>query len=263
MVPCLLFRLPQEIRDQIYLYALYKEDGIYYETCRDGMNRLCREPRALSLQNTIARWFYRCSLRRKRSGHTRENNQLKYVCKRLYSETKELDILYNLVVFKDATKTDALERCTFLLTRCLALREVAIRCSIQTFQNNYVKQEFSTMVRHCRTHFNVLVRIHIPYWSQADPNFVLTGLHFLSTLRADSLPVAQFARSILISYRPDSHPIHAEIPSNIRIFPNEDRFCYYTFVRNCRANPAIKLPVEPVNLIEVIKRVEGWFEHGL
>jgi hypothetical protein len=172
-------------------------------------------------------------------------------------------MLYNLVIFNDGTKKDALERCTFLLTRCPALREVAIRCSVQTFQNNYTKQEFSKMVRYCRVHVNVLVRIHIPYWSQVDPNFVLIGLHFLSTLRADSIPVAQFAQAILKAYCPKSSPIYAEIPNNLRIFPKEDRFCRHTFERNCHVNPAVRLPVEEDDLAEVMKRVKGWFENGL
>lgn len=156
MTFCLLFRLPQELRDQIYVYALYKEDGLHYQAFSNGSSRLCRDSRSAPSQSTIARWFHRCSLHRKRKGYARENNQLKYVCKRLYNETKELDMLHNLVIFKDSASKDALEQCTFLLRRCPALREVAIKCSQPTFRTNYRKHEFAAIVRHCQIHVNVL-----------------------------------------------------------------------------------------------------------
>jgi hypothetical protein len=262
MVLCQLFRLPQELRDQIYRYALYNEDGLYYQTCRNGLSRLYKRP-STPPRSTIVRWFHRFTLRTKRKGYTRENNQLKYVCRRLYDETKELDMLHNLVIFQDAANKDALEQCTFLLHRCPALREVAIKCSLPTFRTNYMKQEFATIVKYCETHVNILVKIYVPYWSQADHNFILKGLHFLSTLRADDLPMAQFAQNFQGPYRRGSHAAHTQIPSNIRVFPREERFCRHTLEQNCRVNPAITLPSGETDLAEVMKRVEGWFVNGL
>jgi hypothetical protein len=262
MVLCQLFRLPQELLDHIYQYALYNEDGLYYQTCRNGLSKLCKDPSTPS-RSTIVRWFYRCTLHRKSKGYTRENNQLKYVCKRLYHETKELDMLHNLVIFQDAANKDALEQCTFLLHRCPALREVAIKCSLPTFRTNYMKQEFAKIVRHCQTHVNVLVKIYVPYWSQADHNFILTGLHFLSTLRADDLLMAQFAQHFQGSYQRGSHATHVQIPSNIRVFPKEERFCRHTLEQNCRANPGLRLPSGEADLAEVMKHAEGWFVNGL
>jgi hypothetical protein len=262
MVLCQLFRLPQELRDQIYRYALYNEDGLYYQTYRNGLSRLCKGPSTPS-RSTIVRWLYRCTLRKKRKGYTRENNQLKYVCKRLYNETKELDMLHNLVIFQDAANKDALEQYTFLLQRCPALRQVAIKCSLPTFRINYMKQEFATIVRHCQLHVNVLVKIYVPYWSQEDDNFILTGLHFLSTLRADDFLMAQFAQTFQGPYRRGSHAAHAHIPNNMRVFPKEEKFCRHTLEQNYRANLAIRLPSGEPDLIEVMKCVEGWFVNGL
>jgi hypothetical protein len=262
MVAC-FFQLPRELRDQIYIYTLHDVDGLYYRTCSDGISRLCRRPRPSFTCNTIIRWFRRFPFHQRHKGHHRENNQLKYVCRRLHIETKGLDVRHNLIIFKDTAKKDALEQCTFLFNQCPTLREAAIKCSLQSFQSNYMKEEFSTIVKHCRTHVNVLVRIYVPYWSQKDPNFILTAIYLLSTLRADNLPIAQFAQAVQVSYRPSSPPFHAQIPNNLRVFPKEEQFCRHTFERGCRANPAIKLPAEQAELVQVMNHVKGWFEHGL
>jgi hypothetical protein len=263
MASCFLFQLPQELRDQIYMYALYNEGGIHYQICSDGIARLCRRPKTLSFHSTIVRWLYRCSLRHGHKKHACENNQLKYVCKQLYSETKELDLLYNFVIFKDTAKKDALEQCTFLFSQCPTLRQVAIKCTLQTFQKNYMKHGFSTIMRHCQIDGNVRAKIYIPYWSQENPNFILTGLYFLSTLRADTRPVTEFAQNILVSYRPNSLQTHGQIPPNIRIYPKEERFCRQTFERNCRKNPFVRLPNVEADLAAVIQYVESWFRYGL
>jgi hypothetical protein len=260
---CPLFRLPRELRDQIYVYTLYSADGLHYQTCSDGIRRLCRTPTTSSIYSSISRWLYHFLAHKKRRDFAYENNQLKYACKRLHCETKGLDLRYNLIVFEDLAKEDALEQCMFLLYRCPTLREVAIKCSLSTFQRNYTTQRFSTIVRYFEIHVNVIARIYVPYWSQADPNFILIGLHFLSTLRASTTTIAQFARNILVSYYPESFAPHARIPSNIRIFPQDRVFCRETFEQSCRKNSVVKMPTEEPELIEILKRVEGWFEYGL
>jgi hypothetical protein len=117
-------------------------------------------------------------MRRKRS-RTRIHNQLKYVCRRLCSKTKQLDMLYNFIIFENATQADVLERCSFLLAQYPALGEVAIKCSVQIFRSNYVRQRFSRIIRYCQTHVGLLVKVHIPYWYQSDPGSMVTDLYFL------------------------------------------------------------------------------------
>jgi hypothetical protein len=134
---------------------------------------------------------------------------------------------------------------------------------MQSFQNNYNKQAFSAIVQHCQKHVNVLAKIYVPYWSQADPNFILTGLHFLCTLRAGVFPVEKFAQSISVPCHPDSLSMQTQIPGNIRMFPNEERFCQRIFKRSCRQNPAVKLPTGEADLAMLMKYVQAWFEQGL
>jgi hypothetical protein len=172
----------------------------------------------------------------------------------------QIELLYNLVIFRDTTTTDALERCMFLLARCPAVREVAIKCSIRTFQDNYTRQGFSRIVRYCQLNVNLLVKVHIPYWSQSDPNFILTGLYLLSTLRADAL---SGIKVILMPLHFLPPPTDKTLPSNIRLFPKEERFCRRTFEQSCRRNPAVRLPAEQANILEITNRVEAWFKQGL
>lgn len=260
MASCPLFWLPQELRDKIYLYALYNEDGLHFQTCSHGVSRLCKKPKS---SRTISHWLRRLKLNRKCNTYTRDNNQLKYVCKRLRYETNKLDLLYNCIIFKDNANEDALQQCMFLLYSCPVLQEVAIKCTLKSFQSNYNRQGFSAIVRYCQVNTKVRARIYIPYWSQLDPNFTLIGLHFLHTLRANPSTITLSVRSIIESYRLDLSTTQIYMPSNIRIFPNEEKFCQQTFEQSCRLNPSVRLPTDEAVLAEVMKEVESWFKCGL
>jgi hypothetical protein len=266
-----LFQLPQELRDQIYAFALYEEAGLRYRTCRNGFGKLYRHPRIPILSSTIARCLLRYSFRRlstTRRRSVRENNQLKYVCKRLYAETKGLDFRYNCIIFEDSLEKDALEQCTFLLGCCRTLQEVTIKCSLPSFSSGCSEYRFfSTIERYCRTRANLLVRVHVPYWSQADPSFLLLGLYFLGALRADTHHIAQLAREVVglddLNSALELFTAPMKMSNNIRIFPKEERFCQQMFERSCRNNPIVTLPSGDLAQTDVIKVVKGWFEHGL
>jgi hypothetical protein len=134
-----LFQLPQELRDQIYAFAPYNEAGVQYQTCRNGFRKLYRHPSIPMPSSTIARCLLRYSFRRLSTTRRRsvsENNQLKYVCKHLYTETKGLDFWYNCIIFEDSSEKDALEQCIFLLGRCYTLQEVTIKCSLLSFSSS-------------------------------------------------------------------------------------------------------------------------------
>jgi hypothetical protein len=194
----LFFQLPREIRDQIYTYALYDGDGLQYRTCTNEFGRLHKISRTSSITGQITRWLRQYSFRRSvraRGSCASENNQLKYVCKRLYAETRGLDLHYNRIVFEDTTDEDAIKQCTHVLRRCPRLREVAIKCSLNSFSSSCINQGFSTIMNECNARGDLLSRIYVPYWCQASPNFVLLGLFFLATLRADTVDVAQLAHN--------------------------------------------------------------------
>jgi hypothetical protein len=194
-----------------------------------------------------------------------ESNLLKYVCKRLYHETRGLNLHFNVVIFEHSM--NALGQCAALLKRCNSIRAVAIKCPIQSFMSNCRKSLFSKLFRDCPP--NILVKIYIPYWSQADPSFIQFGLNLLSALRAATATtlVTRLARIILPSYSSDAAlellPTPVQIPDNIRFFPNEERFDQQAFEHGCRRNPRIRLPAKHAEIGEVVEIVGDWFENGL
>jgi hypothetical protein len=75
--------------------------------------------------------------------------------------------------------------------------------------------------------------------------------------------MAQFAQNFQGSYQRGSHATHVQIPSNIRVFPKEERICRHTLEQNCRANLGLRLPSGEADLAEVMKHAKGWFVNGL
>jgi hypothetical protein len=261
-----LFRLPQELRDQIYKYVLQNETGLCYRSCRGGEEKLCTRNSSSSLRSAIF-WLYQYSF-----GHARrmcyickhENNHLKYVCKRLHYETTGLELRYNTIFFEDAA-TDALEQCISAIHHDVRLHTVAIKCSPLSFAGNYGSGSFSRILRHCEAQPNLLVKIYIPYWSQANPNFLPLGLNFLTALRRDTRLAHRLSQ--LVSHGSvadlDLLPVYGQIPINLRIMPKEEVFSDHTFEKSCEANPMIVLPAQTALKADVIAIVSCWFEIGL
>lgn len=266
MVPS-FFRLPRELRDQIYEYALYDANGLHYRECSDGVIRLCTRRKHSSIHSAIATWLSRCSFNRlvgQRKGYG-EKNQLKYVCRRLYEETRGLEVRYNLIVLEDTTTMTALEQYLVLFRRCNRLRAVAIKCSPRSFASTHCNGQFSTIAAHCRANADLMIRVHIPYWSQADPNFIPLGLYFWSTIRPDTCFSARLARETLVPSHSDMGVITTlmQVPSNFRLCPKEERFKQHVLERSCRKHPRVQLPTTQAALWEVMEIIEGWFENGL
>ncbi len=75
-----LLRLPGEIRNRIYEYALTSPKKLYFSATDE----------ALKLRPAMSLW----------SGVSPEFNQLKYTCYQLYKETAGVEVQFNTVVFK-------------------------------------------------------------------------------------------------------------------------------------------------------------------
>jgi hypothetical protein len=114
-MPCFFFRLPRELRDLIYEFALYAEEGLLCKEISDGISRLRRRQAASSSRMTLASCFHRRHLlqilSKKRRYCSQENNQLKYVCKQLYWETRKIQLRINVIIFEDTTRKVAFEQC--------------------------------------------------------------------------------------------------------------------------------------------------------
>ncbi|KAH8727418.1 hypothetical protein GQ44DRAFT_770438 [Phaeosphaeriaceae sp. PMI808] len=265
-----LFWLPQELRDQIYTYVLYDANGLLYKLGRDGIGRLCVRSLKLPSRKNILGWLRRASHGRtfaRQRIHQREINQLKYVCRRLYNETKGLGVPRNLVILEDACSWNAIEQCTFLLCRWPMLRQVAIRCSSRMFTSEAGKSGLLAVVQYCRENADVSVRVHIPHWTQADPNFVLQGLSYLLTLRKDTRLIARLAQATSISYLSDSGmepvTINAKMPDNLRWYPWDEKFDWLLLERNIRKHPWLRLPPAQAAVGGMEELSQGWFTYGL
>jgi hypothetical protein len=265
-----LLGLPRELRDQIYSYVLYDLNGLLYERSKDGVRRLCVRPLALSSTKGMLARLRRASLGRilaRRRRNRRELNQLKYVCRQLYDETKGFVMHQNLIFLQDTCSPNAIEQCLCLFRRWPMLRYVAIKCDSKTFASESGRSRLRAIVQHCIENAQVSVRVHIPYWTQADPNFVLQGLFYLLTLRRDTRLIARLARATSISYLsdPETEPFatNVQIPWNLRWLPYEEQFNRPLFERNVCRHPVLSMPSAQAALRDLVELVADWFTSGL
>jgi hypothetical protein len=229
--------------------------------------RLCTRRKRSAIRHTVITWLSQCSssrLLRTYNGYG-EKNQLKYVCKRLYNETRGLELQHSLITFEDTVTMNAVESYMFLHHRCTALQTVAIKCSLSSFAISYNSNRFSEIAAYCTANAKLSVRIHVPYWSQGKSNFILLGLHFLSTFRGDASSTARLAQKTLAPFYSPSKftTILGQMPGNIRLFPKEERFDQQILQQSCRKNPRIRLPTTQETLQEVMDLMKDWFEDGL
>jgi hypothetical protein len=227
-----LFQLPPELRDEISKYPLYGASGFPYKTGVDGIGRLFRRTKEPLSSKRACTWLRKCALgrntigQRNRKKHHAENNQLKYICRRLYREIKGMELQHNLLVVENGMDMTAVERCINLLRRCGMLHAVANKCSPQSFALQYGRVNLSAVITRCATHTDVLVKAHVSCWSHKKSSFVLLGLFYLFTLRADSRLVARIAQATSVSYLADSNSTllttNIRIPSNLRFLLCEE-----------------------------------------
>jgi hypothetical protein len=290
--PCRLFRLPPELRNQIYEYVLYAPQGLscrvldngatkFYERTLvrahrrfvDWLRRRSPNPSPnLAIETTTIRphKVFMDRVRRRPAHFTSarlENNQLKYVCRRLCRETRGMDLRCNCIFITDACSLSAVKQSVLLFRRCSLPRRVTIVSSAEFFAAEYGERNFAAVVAHCVADPAVVVRLHIPYWSQASPSFLPLGLYLLSALRGDTRPVAQLARSTFVTYLVDSVPELLEAafhnPPNLRFVPREENFDRDVFQRGLGQSSLWTLSCSQVVLEEMTKLAEQWFRDGL
>jgi hypothetical protein len=263
-------RLPRELRDQIYKDVLYNSNGILYKPGKNGGDRLCARPSKLPSRKTRFAWPRRASfagIHASNRKHRRDVNQLKYVCRQLYNETKGLIVRQNLVYLEDTSTWNAIEQCVYLFRHWPIFRRVAIKCTSKSFGSEVGRKNLLAVVQHCIENADVSVRVHIPHWSQADPNFVLRGLSYLLTLRKEARIIAQLAQIRQIPFLSDSETksvaVNVEIPCNLRWFPQDEQFDRPLFVRNVCEHPTLSVPPAQAVVLDMIELVASWFVHGL
>jgi hypothetical protein len=263
MTPSVFFRLPQELRDEVYKYALHHADGLLYGVSKSGIGRLYPNDQRSDRKMRFTR--LRSRLLRRQNSDGPGHNQLEYVCKRLRDETQGVSMQYNCIYFHDSATTSAVEQCVSLLQRRADLRQIAIKC--RTLAKEFGKDNMAAMIRHCAVHAHVLVRMHLPYWSQSDPDFVHRGLSYLWQLRGDAVLMKRLAKTTSITHLVNSGPdlltVKTKIPLNFRFFPWEEAFSPQLFARACRERPILTLPSTAAAIGDVETLATAWVKLGL
>jgi hypothetical protein len=174
---------------------------------------------------------------------------------------------YNLVHIRDTNTINAVEQCISLLQRCAKLRRVSIKCQASSFAKEFGKERLAAIIRHCASHADVIVRMHVPYWSQADPDFVRLGLSYLWRLRGDGCLMKRLAQITLCTYLSSRESevltINTNVPLNFRFCPWEDEFSLQLFAQACRKRPMLCLPSTEAALGNLESLVRDWVSSGL
>jgi hypothetical protein len=266
----LLFRLPRELRDEIYRHALYHAGGLLYTMGRNGVGRLCKRPRhASSRKSVFARLCDRsrsiAKARTQRIGGS--YNQLQYVCRQLRDESAIRSPHGNVVYTEGSATMNAFEHCLVLLRQFPRVRSVAIKCCAASFANESREGRLFEIIERCAAPATVAVGVHIPHWSLADPDFVLRGLFFLYSLRNDATLVSRLARVSPVTYLSNAASeiltVDGPIPRNVRFYPWEDVFDPQLFEQNRQKQPLLGHPLVQRALGNVASLARAWIEEGL
>ncbi|KAF2844535.1 hypothetical protein T440DRAFT_523431 [Plenodomus tracheiphilus IPT5] len=264
----LLFRLPRELRDEIYRLALYHAGGLLYTVGKNGVGRLCRKARNAPSRKSVLTRLHDSSRRvAKVHGAGSDYNQLKHVCRRLRDESSELSPHGNVVFTEGSSTMNAFERCLILLQQFPRVRLVAIKCCAASFASASCQGKLFEAIQKCAAHAGVSIRVHIPHWSLAEPDFVLRGIFYLYSLRNDATLVSRLARVSPVTYLSNSASeiltVDRPIPRNVRFYPCDDTFDPQLFEQICQKKPLLEHPLTQAAIGNVGSLARAWIENGL
>lgn len=185
----------------------------------------------------------------------------------MYHETRGLELRYNSVLFEDAVTLSAIDQCVCVLRGCGGLLMAAVKPTLSSFASSEGRHSFHALVRQCVASPHASVRVHLPYWSQADPSFVLLGLAYLYTVRRDSRLIAKVAGATGISYlaKTDYELLGSgsPMPLNLRFLPLEHHFNQGQLMLGLWKVQANRLVLSKDVLGEIEDLVRQWFSVGL
>jgi hypothetical protein len=245
--------LPREIRDIVYQYALCDTD--IYLLFHKG--KLCLQDSPFD-------------------GFSREVNQLKYVSRQIYAETYGVEIR-NAILFEDSSEQPgAIKQCASFLKTCSRAERAQIRgISLKTIAHNFDKEvadsNLTVILGFCKDHPETLVKLHLPYWSQGQANFMLVALSLLATVRGDKQVFAKLTSEscadrfldLLLSTDDQERVSHSSgrPPVNFRIFPAEELFHEATFLESCERSEFVQTNMS--DLTKWKKLAVTIFNHGI
>lgn len=264
-----MFRLPCELRDEIYKYALYHAGGLLYTMGKNGVGRLCRKARGASNRRSVLAKLYNRSCRAAKTQakrHGIDYNQLKHVCRQLRDESSALAPHGNVVFTKGSPTMNAFEQCLVLLEQFPKVRSVAIKCCISFASESSQGKLFETIQR-CAGHARVSVKVHISHWSLADPDFVFRGIFYLYSLRSDATLVSRLAKVSPVTYLSNSAleilTVNRPIPGNVRFYPWDDAYDPQLVDQIRQKRPLLEHPLTQAAIGNIGSLARAWIEDGL
>ncbi|KAF2244808.1 hypothetical protein BU26DRAFT_508788 [Trematosphaeria pertusa] len=278
---CYFFRLPRELRDQVYDYALYAPDGLFYQ---------------YRPFDTVFPFF--ASEEDTRDSIQPEINQLKYVCRQLHAETKGLVLKVNEAVnftrFSIAHPS-TVEQFQRLWESCGTNTRSCIRAIYLPAEDGAVGQDANAalprprsnvfpIIDLCRAHPDVQVnvrlnRVPVPRESGLHPGFMLLNdaRDLLEIFRGKDIngwvPYVQMdaeGRSAMRYYRRErwrSGRRAEELRvSNLRFWPEQREFDEEEFVEVAKMfgmfdNGPVRWPTSE-EVSKMADLLREWHEHG-
>lgn len=262
--------LPREIRNEIYRHVLFESEGLAF-TVRGRLGYLTRRELSPPSRNRLQAHVRRFALyisRRSAQQKSDEHNQLKYVCRRMYEDTRGLEARFNHVVcLDDAPGLSVIRQGCILLSRCELLRCIAIRCSSLSFTSADSTDWLQEIFEHCSRRADLLVKIHLPCWSQHKSDFVRRGFAYLYTIRRDGRLLSELAKHTSVTFLSNSPAemltTDLPIPSNVRFFPWEEDYNAQPFHHSDREHQMYELSIASAVAGNVSTLALSWFASGI
>ncbi|KAI4934423.1 hypothetical protein J4E85_002280 [Alternaria conjuncta] len=186
-----LLRLPRELRDRIYTYALHESDGLIFHREDDYKAYFCTDWR-----------------------QPREANQLQYTCWQLRSETLKVEWQLNDLVFlnhperrgKFTTKTPPVQLLGFL-DMCSESWRQRIRCIVLLAQDHFGDYGSLSNLRHhvhdlnlvaltCENYTHMTVRWHLDLGQNSLSDLIMYGLVVVRGLRGNAVAVENILKEL-------------------------------------------------------------------
>jgi hypothetical protein len=234
---CYFFRLPGELRNLVYAYALSEAVGL--EICYDsqGIPRLYRLGAAQRSPDTSAIPIDDTS---EAAGgadfYPSDANQLQYISRKFRRETRGLGIRYNSLSFDKYTDfLSFLNTCPF--AHAQYIRQITINRSLYSKRLRDDSDEHvdkrskrrSELFDFCNKNASVTIRNSLKDWRQDDPWFVLITISLQIQFRGRSKLLYDFftdqrPRELLEASYSNARTRAKEVPLNVHFYPADKVF---------------------------------------
>jgi hypothetical protein len=275
---CYFLRLPGELRNLIYAYALSEAAGLEVRYDSQGIPRLYRlgvTNRAPDISTILINDIWEAA-----DGaefYPGDANQLQYVSRELRRETRGLGIRFNSLSFDKYTDFLAfLNTCPSAHTQYI--RQITINRSLYTKRLRNDSDEHvdkrskrrSELFDFCNKNASVTIRNSLKDWRQDDPWFVLITISLQIQFRGRSKLLYDFftdqrPQELLEASYSNARTRAKEVPLNVHFYPADKVFHEDTFRTAVEGNVIMRTLLADVDdginrWVSVAKEI---YKHGI